>query len=215
MDKESKINNFSLALGLFDYINPIFYCITSITIIKNLYLYMDKPLFILMVVGQMLSMIFGLSIPTVKCIVGLGKMKFKMPVNLVFYVNTGIFITGLSIFTFVFNVSLWIMLAVIDAVLISLFIIYKKSKKFNTVAVLIGMAGYLMIYSSLLSYAIKANYFVSIIMYAIAIFLFIFLVLVGCKANLKDARVHWVIEISNVICQGLVAISSILLFLNI
>lgn len=211
MTKKSS-ENFSLALGLFDYINPIFYCITSITLIKNLRGVMDKPLFILMVLGQIISMIFGLAIPTVKCIVGLGKMKFKMPVDLVFYVNCGIFVTGLCIFTFVFKVSEWIMFSTILLVLLSLLFIYKRSKKFNTVAVLIGMVGYLMIYSSLISYAIKFGYIVSIVMYGIAICLFLFLVGIGCFANLKDARVHWVIEISNVICQGLVAISTILLF---
>ena len=212
MEKKDKVNNFSLALGLFDFINPIFYCVTSITIIKNFYSLMDKPLFVLMSLGQMFSMIFGLSIPTVKCMVGLGKMKFKMPVNLVFYVNTGIFITGLCLFTFVFNMSLWIMLLIINIALLSLFIIYKKGKKFNTVAVLIGMVGYLLIYSSLIFIAIISNHQLSIVMYAVAILLFLFLVLVGIKANLKDARVHWVIEISNVICQGLVALSTILLF---
>lgn len=212
MDKKSKMSSFSLGLGLFDYINPIFYCITSITLITGLKDLMNKPLFVLMVFGQTLSMIFGLSIPTVKVLVGLGKMKFKMPVNLVFYVNTGIFVTGLSIFNHVFNIELWIMLVIIMLTLLVLFFIYKKNKKFNTIAVLIGMVGYLLIYSSLISIAINNNYLVSIIMYAIAICLFLFLVLVGCKANLKDARVHWVIEISNVVCQCLVAISTVLLF---
>ena len=44
--------------------------------------------------------------------------------------------------------------------------------------------------------------------------LFAFLCLVGILANLKDAKVHWVIEISNVICQLSVAVAAILLFLK-
>ena len=35
---------------------------------------------------------------------------------------------------------------------------------------------------------------------------------IGIKANLKNPKVHWVIEISNVICQGLVALGTFLLF---
>jgi hypothetical protein len=35
---------------------------------------------------------------------------------------------------------------------------------------------------------------------------------IGIKADLKNPKVHWVIEISNVLCQFLVAMSTILLF---
>lgn len=209
--KDTK-DNFSVALGLFDYINPIFYAITSINIIKNVFSLMNKPMNILMVIGSIISMIFGLSIPTVKFIVGLGKMKFKMPVNLVFYVNSGILLTGICLFSYVFNINTLMFVLILLGVLLLLLLIYLKTKKFNTIAVLIGMAGYLMIYSSLISIAINYGYYINIIMYAVAICLFLFLVLVGIKGNLKDARVHWLIEISNVICQGLVAISTILLF---
>lgn len=210
--KANSKDNFSLALGLFDYINPIFYCVTSITLIKNLYPIMNRTLFIIMVIGQIISMTFGLSIPTVKCMVGLGKMKFKMPVNLVCYVNIGIFISGICIFTHMFNIDYLIVISIVLASLLVLFLIYKKVKKFNTVAVLIGMIGYALIYSSLISIAINNNYVVSIVLYAIAIIFFLSLVVIGCTANLKDARVHWVIETSNVLCQGLVAISTVLLF---
>ena len=35
---------------------------------------------------------------------------------------------------------------------------------------------------------------------------------IGIKADLKDPKVHWVIEISNVICQFLVAAATVTLF---
>ena len=35
---------------------------------------------------------------------------------------------------------------------------------------------------------------------------------IGIKANLKNPKVHWIIEISNVICQFLVAFGTIILF---
>ena len=49
-------------------------------------------------------------------------------------------------------------------------------------------------------------------MYAIAILLFVMLCGIGIKANLKNPKVHWVIEMSNVLCQFLVAAATILLF---
>lgn len=67
------IGKFSVALGLFDYINPIFYGITVITIMANLHGVMNMPAFIFFLLGAILSLIFGLSIPTVKLIVGLIK----------------------------------------------------------------------------------------------------------------------------------------------
>lgn len=38
---------------------------------------------------------------------------------------------------------------------------------------------------------------------------------IGIKVNLKNPKVHWVIEISNVVCQLLVAIGTVFLFKNI
>ena len=34
---------------------------------------------------------------------------------------------------------------------------------------------------------------------------------IGIKANLKDPKIHWKIEILNVVCQGLVTIGTIML----
>lgn len=212
MDKKSKMNSFSVALGLFDFINPIFYAITSIMIIRNLYAVMNKPTFIFMAVGCIISMIFGLSIPTLKIIVGLGKVKFKMPVNLVFYVNSGLFITGLALIKHTLSLSMPIMIIIAVVSLTLLILLYIKSKKFNTVAVLIGMIGYALIYISLIKSAIALGYTLSIILYSIAIMLMIFLVLLGCFSDLKLPLVHWTLEITNVTCQGLVALSTVLLF---
>ena len=46
----------------------------------------------------------------------------------------------------------------------------------------------------------------------IAILLFVMLCGIGIKADLKNPKVHWVIEISNVLCQLLVAIATLILF---
>jgi hypothetical protein len=70
-------------------------------------------------------------------------------------------------------------------------------------------------YISLITLAIKNNIVLPVILYGIAILLFIMLCAVGIKADLKNPKVHWVIEISNVVCQGLVALATIILFLQI
>ena len=204
--KKDKFNKFSVPLGLLDYINPILYSITIITIIKN------TPYNLILLIGAIISIFFGFIIPTGKVIVGLGIIKFRMPVSLVFCVNTGILLSGLMILRYVMNLELIPLLIIISIILILLVMLYIKSKKINTIAVLTGAFGYLLIYTSLITLSIKTQIILPIILYAFAIILFIMLCGIGIKANLKNPKVHWVIEISNVLCQLLVAIATLILF---
>ena len=204
--KKDKFNKFSVPLGLLDYINPILYSITIITIIKN------TPYNLILLIGAIISIFFGFIIPTGKVIVGLGIIKFRMPVSLVFCVNTGILLSGLMILRYVMNLELIPLLIIISIILILLVMLYIKSKKINTIAVLTGAFGYLLIYTSLITLSIKTQIILPIILYAFAIILFIMLCGIGIKANLKKPKVHWVIEISNVLCQLLVAIATLILF---
>ena len=211
---KKKIDNkgFSVALGLFDYINPIFYSLTAITIMRNLKPLMSPFLFTVFVIGAVVSIIFGFTIPTVKLIVGLGFMEFKMPVNLVAYVNTGIFVSGLSLFAHTFSINPIVIILIILVVAAALLMIYRKTGKINTIAVLIGAVGYILIYTSLITMAIRSAYYISIVLYAVAIVLFVILCSIGIKGNLMNPKVHWAIEIMNVVCQFSVALSTILLF---
>ena len=204
--KKDRFNKFSVPLGLLDYINPILYSITIITIIKN------TPYNLILLIGAIISIFFGFIIPTGKVIVGLGIIKFKMPVSLVFCVNTGILLSGLMILRYVMNLELIPLLIIISIILILLVMLYIKSKKINTIAVLTGAFGYLLIYTSLITLSIKTQIILPIILYAFAIMLFIMLCGIGIKANLKNPKVHWVIEISNVLCQLLVAMATLILF---
>lgn len=209
---KDKKNNFSVALGLTDYINPIFYSVTSITIINNLKTFMNSPYNIIYIIGVVISLIFGFTIPTLKLLVGLGKMKFKLPVNIVFYVNSGIFISGLMLIKNILKINTYIFIGIIILSIIVLTLIYLKTKKFNNIAILIGGIGYLLIYISLITKAINLNYVLPIIFYSIAILFYLFLIGLGMKADLKDARVHWILELSNITCQLSVMIGTILLF---
>ena len=205
------IGHFSVALGLFDYINPIIYGVTVITILIKLYGIMSTPTYALFAVGAVISMIFGLSIPTVKLVVGLGKMLFKMPVNLVSFVNTGILISGIALVSHVAGVRPLTLSVVLLCASGIIGFLWYKTGKFNTVAVLIGAVGYLMIYVSLIMLSIRNGVMLPVILYALAICLFVFLCLVGILSNLQNAKVHWVIEISNVICQFSVALATVIL----
>lgn len=212
MTMSNKFDKFSVPLGLLDYVNPILYSVTVITIIKNTFGVMDRPYSMILFAGAVISVFFGLIIPTGKVLVGLGVIRFVMPVSLVFCVNTGILMTGLMLLRFVRNLSTaWtvILTALIIAVLV---FIYSKSRKINTVAVLTGAAGYLLIYTSLITLSLKQGAMGPVIMYAAAIALFVMLCGIGIRADLKNPRVHWVIEISNVLCQFLVAAATVIIF---
>ena len=211
MNKE-KLNKFSVPLGLLDYINPILYSITMITIIKNIYPIIGSPYNVILLIGAIISIAFGLVIPTGKVIVGLGIIKFRMPVSLVFCVNFGILLSGLMISKYIIIINLNILFIIIALILVALFLIYKQSKKINTIAVLTGAFGYLLIYISLIIMSAKQRIILPIILYAFAILLFVMLCCIGIKANLKNPKVHWVIEISNVLCQLFVAVGTTLLF---
>lgn len=207
-----KFSTFSVPLGLLDYVNPILYTVTKTTVIRNLYSQMGSPYNFLLLIGAIISIFFGFIIPTGKVIVGLGIIDFVMPVSLVFCVNSGILLSGLMLFKHIMNldnVVFGIMAVLIVALLI---FVYSKHKKINTIAVLTGAVGYLLIYISLITLSIQKGLIIPIILYAIAIILFVMLVGIGIKGNLKNPKVHWVIEISNVICQLLVAAATVMLW---
>ena len=207
-----RFNRFSVPLGLLDYVNPILYSITMTTIIKNIFTAMGRPFNSLLLIGAVISIFFGLVIPTGKVLVGLGVIQFVMPVSLVFCVNTGILLSGLMLLRFVLQLKTGMFTLLTAAILAALMLLYRKSRKLNTVAVLTGAAGYLLIYASLIILSVQKGGAFPVILYAAAILLFAMLCAIGIKANLKDPKIHWVIEISNVLCQLLVAIATVLLF---
>jgi len=207
-----KFNRFSVPLGLLDYVNPILYTVTMTTIIRNIYSGMSSPFNRILFLGALISIFFGFIIPTGKVIVGLGLIRFVMPVPLVFCVNAGIFLSGMMLLQHVLDLKPAVLLMLFLLAVIYLAFVYRKSRKANTIAVLTGAIGYLLIYSSLILLSLRKAMTVPVILYALAILLFVMLCGIGIKADLKDPKVHWVIEISNVLCQFLVTLSSVLLF---
>ena len=210
--EKKRFNKFSVPLGLLDYVNPILYTVTMVTILRNTKGAMERPFYVLLVIGAVISIFFGLIIPTGKVLVGLEIIKFVMPVSLVFCVNTGILISGLMLFKYVMNLKPAVIVILVLLIAALLCLLYSKSKKINTIAVLTGAAGYLLISTSLITLSVQRAKTIPVILYAAAIILFVMLCGIGIKANLKDPRVHWVIEASNVMCQLFVAIATVILF---
>ncbi|MBR2670547.1 MAG: hypothetical protein IKE36_12215 [Solobacterium sp.] len=210
--KDKKFATFSVPLGLLDYVNPVLYTVTMVTVIRNTYEIMDKPYNTILLIGAIISIFFGLIIPTGKVLVGLGVIKFVMPVSLVFCVNTGILISGLMLFRQVMRLGNVVLMILTALIVVLLGMLYTKSKKINTIAVLTGAAGYLLIYTSLITLSVQKGKMIPVMLYALAILLFIMLCGIGIKADLKDPKVHWVIEISNVLCQLFVAVATVVLF---
>ena len=201
-----------MPLGLLDYLNPILYTVTMVTIIRNLFPVMERPYNVILLIGAVISILFGLVIPTGKVLVGLGVIQFRMPVSLVFCVNSGILITGLMLFMYVMKLSPAWLILLAAAIVALLVLLYRKTKKFNTIAVLTGAFGYVLIYSSLITLSVQRGVTASIVLYALAIVLFVMLCGIGIRADLKNPKVHWVIEISNVVCQLFLTIATLLLF---
>ena len=210
MDK--KFDSFSVPLGLLDYDNPILYTVTVVTVIRSTYAAMGAPYNRLMLIGAAVSVFFGLIIPTGKVLVGLGISDFVMPVSLVFSVNAGILVFGLTLLRYVMGLGNFVWFILLAAIVALLMALYRKTKKLNTIAVLTGAAGYLLTYISLITLSVRTGVVLPIILYAMAIALFVFLCGVGIKADLYNPKVHWVIEVSNVVCQLLVAVATVILF---
>ena len=211
MAKE-KFNTFSVPLGLLDYGNPILYTITMVTLIRNLSGVMGSPYGMLMKIGAVISIFFGFIIPTGKVIVGLGIIKFVMPVSLVFCVNAGILITGLMLFRYVMKLSAAVLIVLLAVIIALLGWAYSRKQKINTVAVLTGAVGYLLIYISLITLSVQKGSTIPIVLYAVAIMLYVMLCGIGIRANLMKAKMHWILEASNVLCQLSVAAATVILF---
>ena len=209
---EKKFNRFSVPLGLLDYVNPILYTVTLFELFRYWYPQMQQPYGILFLIGAGISVFFGLLIPTGKVLVGLNVIKFRMPVSLVFCVNAGILLSGLMLLQSVMVIRPSVLIFLVLVIVAVLAFLYHQTKRINTIAVLTGAAGYLLTYVFLITLSVRRNMVFPIVLYALAILLFVMLCGIGIKANLKNPKIHWIIEASNILCQFLVAVGTIILF---
>ena len=214
----SQLTTFSILLGLTDFVNPIFYTFFFLTMLKNLRFESDAFLFKLFKIGAIISLIGGYFIPTGKVIVGLGLLDFVMPVPVVHFVNTGFLISGIALFLMCKRKSSKDISAIIK-VLFAIFYIVAFCltcifSRYNTAAVLTGVIGIVLIYVSLILMSRKAGKTISMTLAILSFFLTFFLAGVGIKANLYSVTVHWLIELTNIVCQASLFLSAKLLVDN-
>lgn len=212
--KSDKLNSFSFGLGLLDYGNPVCFAINMILIGTNLKPQMNTVQGICYLVGVIFAMGFGLAIPTIKCLVGLGKIQFKLPLACVFFVNGGIFVIGATLLSVVKALSFKVELVLLLVLIAILVAIYAKTKKPNNSALFLGSFGYAMIYSALIVLTISAGHVVPIFCFAIALAENITLVTLAITKNLMNPKLHWVIESCHIASQ-LVLMLGILITFNI
>lgn len=209
-------SSFSLLLGLTDFVNPIFYTLFFITILKKLKDTTNKNMYKIFKIGALISLIGGYIIPTGKVIVGLGLIDFVMPVPIVHIVNTGFLISGVTLFLICLNKTYknlinWIGLVLIIAYIAG-FALISIFSKYNTAAVITGVIGIFLIYISMIIMSKRKRKIISMILAIFSFIITIFLAGVGIKADLYSPTVHWIIELTNIICQCSLFLSAKLLF---
>jgi len=211
-----QLTTFSVLLGLTDYVNPIFYTFFFITMMKGLKEKSNPTMFNIFRVGAIISLVGGYFIPTGKVIVGLGLFDFVMPVPVVHLVNTGFLISGVTLFLMCRNKTYKDLPVVEDILLavayVAAFVAICVFSKYNTAAVLTGVVGIVLIYVSMVIMSIRSHKVLPMILAILSFFLTFFLAGVGTKADLYSPAVHWVIELTNIVCQCSLFISAKLLF---
>lgn len=203
-------NEFSVALGLFDYINPICYTIFSIIGFKYFKKIMKSGFFYVYLVGCVISLIGGFFIPTIKTLVGLGIIEWGLPVSKVIIANTGFLISGPTLFIGTL----------------------KRNRRENTDVTLLssggglglaflnkfivgfGAFGMIMIYVTCAKLAIERKRYYAAITLVISLAGTLFESFYSNSgADLNSAAVHWIIEIGAVITHLMLVVSAYLLFI--
>ena len=211
-----QLTTFSVLLGLTDYVNPIFYTLFFLTMLKNLKDISDPGMFKIFKFGAIVSLVGGYIIPTGKVIVGLGLLDFVMPVPVVHFVNTGFLISGVTLFLIVRNKTFKELPILEDVLLIALYVAAFAAicvfSKYNTAAVLTGVVGIVLIYISIIMMSTKKKRWVSTALAVLSFALTLFLAVVGVNSDLYSAAVHWLIELTNIVCQCSLFMSAKLLF---
>lgn len=199
---------FSLAMGLFDFINPAMYAAFIIYTLPKIRPYLIKWVYVVYLTGGILSLAAGILIPITKCVVGLGLMTFTLPVNIVALVNAGFALSGISVF---FGTMKRFRNRESEKSVKTRSIIDPYSL-INSIIVLGGAAGLILIYVSYIKIALerkrKAGGYVlccSLAMTLVSSF-------VGAAMDTSASWVHWIIEIIAVSAHTGLFVGGLLIF---
>jgi len=192
---------FSIWLGLTDYFNPIFQTLTMICLILFLRGVISKPRYILVIIGELMAILSGFVIPTVKTIVGV--KGIDLPMNfLVYFVlatDIGLFISGSTLLTSFFKKKLsYLLYFGIFAIVLAL--VFSKAG-FNAGAVVIGLFGLFALDASIFLFARRRKHVPAMILVCASFAITISLGFVGMLGDLTSSTVHWIIEVVNLTGQ--------------
>ena len=203
-------DGFSVALGLFDYINPVCYTIFSIIGFKYFRKLMKPHLFCIYFVGCIISLVGGFFIPTIKTLVGLGIIEWKLPVSKVIIANTGFLISGPTLFIGTLKANRK------EGSNVRLLSIGSMSLAFyNKLIVGFGAIGMIMIYVTCAKLAIERKRYGAVAAICVSLAGTLFeSVYSNAGVNLNSAAVHWVIEIGAAITHLMLVVSAYLLFIR-
>jgi hypothetical protein len=125
--------------------------------------------------------------------VGLTDLEFELPVKFVTVTNIGFMIAGFSIFLGTLKVNQNKVLSVISPVSL-----------FNSLIVIFGAAGLILIYVSYIKLALRKQRKIAIVFFAYSLLVTLGLAFVGAALDETLALIHWIEEIVNI--SGMLAL---------
>jgi len=188
---------FSVWLGLTDYVNPIFQALTMVCLIIFLRGLVSRQRYILVIIGEALAIASGFIIPTTKVIVGLRQIELPMNflVNFVLMTDIGLFISGSTLLSSFFKKKLHYILYFGIAAIVTILAFTKSG--LNSGAVVIGLFGLFALDAAIFLFGKTRKRPLAMILVCVSFAITISLGFVGMTGNLKDSRIHWIIEVCN------------------
>ena len=201
-------DGFSLAMGLFDFINPVMYAAFFIYTLPRIRTYLIKWVYGVYLAGGILSLSTGILIPAIKCIVGLGLMSFELPVKLVAFVNTGFILSGFSVFLG----TLKKFRKPEGNKTVELKSIINPYSLLNSIVVLGGTIGLILIYISYIRIAIERKRKAGCYLLCFSLIMTLANSFVGTAMDTSASWVHWLIEVIAVSAHTCLFIGGVAIF---
>ena len=196
-------NNFSLALGIVDFFNPILMAVFFFSTVRKVKKEIALKYWIPYVCGYVLILGAGFLIPTYKCVVGLTNIRFELPVKLVSVTNAGFIIAGISIFLGTLKKNHSHLLSIISPVSL-----------LNSLVVICGAIGLILIYVSFIKLASEKKQKKATLCIYFSMIVTICLAFAGAALDETLAMIHWIEEIANIIGMAALCIGGQLTFSN-
>lgn len=208
---------FSIGLGLLDCINPILYTLFFINIIKGLTAKKaDEDMIKVLKTGAAMSLTAGYMIAFGKVLVGFNLFSFFLPIPLLYIVDTGFLVTGVTLFLIYKKKTYKTLPSVIKisvpVAFAAAFIFTCISGGANAGAELIAATGAILTYATVAAMAAKEKKRLPMVLALAPIITTALLVPYSMSVNLNEAAPHWVIEAVNIAGLALLYLGSVLLF---